>query len=441
MAEIFNSSCGVSREARGMTTSTDLTTRTSSVPPVPQTALDELHGRLDAVRWPQVVDESAAGHGFPMATTRRLAGHWRTSFDWRGVEAELDRLGQQLVTMPDGRQLHFMHAKAASATGMPVLLVHGWPDSSLRFTKLIPLLTAAGHDVVVPTIPGYGFSDQPTAEMSPALVAEDLSWLMTELGYARYAAHGGDWGSAIATALATAHPESVAALHLTDVPWDKTFSVDREQASPVEQVYLDAATKWGEGQTYLLANTTNPDTIAVALSDSPVGLLAWIAEMYQDWSEDPISDDDVLALVSLLWLTNSVRSSMRLYSEPAGAWDEDAWGEESWADSADRGDGDTEWGNADAAESGEAGEVSGDTGEGSESGESGWQCGWDVGQVEVPTGFALFPKDLAGVPPREFAERFFAVERFTVMPRGGHFAALEQPDLLAEDLIAFLAGR
>lgn len=419
-----------------MTTSTDLTTPTSSVPPVPRTELDELRRRLDGIRWPSVVDESA-GHGLSIATTRRLVEHWRTGFDWRGVEAELDRLGQQLVTMPDGRRLHFMHAKAPAGTGMPVLLVHGWPDSSLRFTKLIPLLTAAGHDVVVPTIPGYGFSEQPAAEMSPALVAEDLSWLMTELGYARYAAHGGDWGSAIATALATAHPEAVAALHLTDVPWDKTFSVDREQASQVEQVYLDAAAAWGDGQTYLLANTNNPDTIAVALSDSPVGLLAWIAEMYQDWSEDPIPDDDVLALVSLLWLTNSVRSSIRLYSEPAGAWDEEAWGyaAEEWG----AGGGEA-WGSGGEA-SEDAGEVSWDTGEGTENADAGWQGGWEVGRLDVPTGFALFPKDLAGVPPREFAERFFAVERFTVMPRGGHFAALEQPDLLAEDLIGFLAGR
>ena len=405
-----------------MTTSTDHTTQTATVPSVPQSAIDELHRRLENIRWPQVVDESASGHGLSLATTRRLAEHWRTGFDWRAVEAELDRLGQQLVTTPDGRQLHVIHAKAPSATGIPVLLSHGWPDSSLRFTKLIPLLTAAGHDVVVPMIPGFGFSDQPSGETSPSFVAEDFGWLMGELGYTRYAAHGGDWGSSVVTALATAHPESVVALHLTDVPWDKTFSVDREQASPVEQTYLDAASNWAAGQTYLLANTANPDTIGVALSDSPVGLLAWIAEMYQEWSEEPIPDDDVLALVSLLWLTNSVRSSIRLYSEPAGAWDESSW--EDAGDGAWDGAG-GEWGSA---------------GDGDAGGDAGAQGGWNVGRIDVPTAFALFPKDLAGVPPREFAERFFPVERFTVMPKGGHFAALEQPDLLAEDLITFLAG-
>jgi epoxide hydrolase len=226
------------------------------------------------------------------------------------------------VTTPDGRRLHTIHATSPHATGVPVLLVHGWPDSPLRFTRLIPLLTAAGHDVVAPSIAGFGFSDQPAGEMSPALAAEDFAWLMGELGYPRYAAHGGDWGSAIATALAEAHPEAVVALHLTDVPWDKTFSVGRELASPAEQVFLDAAVTWASVQTYLTANTRNPDAVAMALSDSPVGLLAWIAEMYQEWSDDPIPDDDLLAQVSLIWFTNTLRSSVRLYAEPAQSWDD-----------------------------------------------------------------------------------------------------------------------
>jgi pimeloyl-ACP methyl ester carboxylesterase len=401
MAEIFKRGIRLGGEAGSMTTTTPALINT---PPVPQAAIEELRRRLDVARWPDVIDESAAVHGISVATVRRLAEHWKSDFDWRAVEAQLDRLGQVIVVRPDGRRLHAIHAKSPSGTGVPILLVHGWPDSLLRFTQLIPLLTAAGHDVVAPAIPGFGFSEQPRGEMSPTLVAEDFACLMAELGYPRYAAHGGDWGSAIATALAGAHPEAVVALHLTDVPWDKTFSVDREQASPAEQAFLDAAAAWAEVQTYLLANTRNPDTIAMALSDSPVGLLAWIAEMYHEWSQDPIPDDDILALASLYWLTNSVRSSIRLYSEPAQSWD-------------DSGDGD--WDET--------------TGSG--------EIGWDSSRIEVPTGFALFPKDLAGVPPREFAERFFPVERFTVMPRGGHFAALEQPQLLAEDLIGFLADR
>ncbi len=403
MAEMFNPGALPCGQAGAMTTSAPPTLWT---PSVPQAELDDLSRRLDATRWPDVLDESAAGHGISVATVRRLAEHWRKDFDWRAVEAELDRLGQLVVTTPDGRRLHVIHARSDSPARLPVLLVHGWPDSLLRFTRLIPLLTAAGHDVVAPAIPGFGFSDQPRGEMSPALVADDFAWLMGELGYRRYAAHGGDWGSAVATALAEAHPEAVAALHLTDVPWDKTFSLDRGQASPAEQTFLDAAVAWAEAQTYLTANTRNPDTVAMALTDSPVGLLAWIAEMYQEWSEDPVPDDDVLALVSLLWLTGTVRSSMRLYSEPAGSWD--------YADDGDDG--------GDAAEDPVG-------------------SGWSTGPVEVPTAFALFPGDLAGVPPREFAERFFAVDRFTVMPRGGHFAALEQPSLLAEDLIGFLTGR
>lgn len=400
MAGIFNPASGLGEKTGDMTTSTRSIIET---PSASQADIDELRRRLDSTRWPDVLDDSVAVHGISVATVRRLAEHW-THFDWRAVETELDRLGQLALVTPDGRRLHAIHAQSPKATGVPILLVHGWPDSLLRFTKLIPLLTAAGHDVVVPSIPGFGFSDQPRGEMSPALVAEDFAWLMAELGYTRYAAHGGDWGSAIATALTEAHPEAVVALHLTDVPWDKTFAVDRSQASPAEQAFLDAAAAWAEVQTYLVANTRNPDTIAMALSDSPVGLLAWIAEMYQEWSEDPIPDDDVLALASMIWLTNTMRSSIRLYSEPAQSWDDadDA----AWGDTSDQGEG-----------------------------------SWGSGRLEVPTGFALFPKDLAGVPPREFAERFFTVERFTVMPRGGHFAALEQPRLLAEDLIGFLVDR
>lgn len=411
-----------------MTTSTtadDSTTAsaTTAIPgaslTIPQATLDELYRRVDGVRWPEPVDESVLVPGLSPARVRRLAERWRTEFDWRRVEADLDALGQRTVTLPDGRRLHTLHARSSTPTGTPILLVHGWPDAVLRFTRLIPLLTAAGHDVVAPSIPGFGFSDQPVGEMSTALVAADVARLMAELGYSRYAAHGGDWGSAVATALAERQPDDVVALHLTDVPWDKTFSVDREQASEPERTFLDAATGWAELQTYLLANTRNPDTIALALSDSPVALLAWIAEMFAAWSEDPVPDDDILALVSLLWLTNSVRSSIRLYSEPAQAWDDATWDDSTSDDS-------TAWGDADADANAEQGAGS---------------AGWGSSRIEIPTGFALFPRDLAGVPPREFAERFFAVERFTVMPRGGHFAALEQPELLAEDLIAFLRDR
>ena len=378
-----------------MTTQT--LTETTSVPPG---EIDELRQRLDQTRWPATRDESASVAGISVAAVRRLAERWRTGFDWRAVEAALDDLGQLVTTTPDGRRLWAVHARSAAPTGVPVLLVHGWPDSPLRFTRLIPLLTAAGHDVVAPAIPGFGFSEQPSGEMSRELAAEDFHRLMGELGHDRYAVHGGDWGSAVATTLAETHPEAVVALHLTDVPFDKVFLVDRAQASPAEQAYLDAVVAWAEQQTYLLANTRNPDTVAMALSDSPVGLLAWVAEMYREWSEDPIPDDDVLAAASLLWFTNSLRSSVRLYSEPAESWDDS--GAEAWADAGDG--------------------------------------GWESGRVEVPTALALFPRDLAGVPPREFAERFFAVARCTVMPRGGHFAALEQPELLAEDLVAFLAG-
>lgn len=307
-------------------------------------------------------------------------------------------------TTADGRRLHALHAEGSDA--VPVLLIHGWPDSPLRFIDLIPRLVDAGHTVVAPSIPGCGWSEEPAGEMSRELAAEDFHALMLELGHTRYAVHGGDWGSAIATTLAAAHPESVAALHLTDVPFDLTFTIDPETASEAEAAYLQRISEFSDGQVYLLANCVQPDLLALALADSPVALLGWIAHLYDQWSESDISDDHLLANASLLWLTGTVRSSMRLYSEPTNAWDTASWEGGAPADPQDTGDG-----------------VLNES--------DGWNGhdSWAPTRIEAPTAFALFPRDL-GMAPRELAERHFAVERFSIMPRGGHFAALEQPGLL-----------
>lgn len=363
-------------------------------PAVPQAAIDDLYRRLDHFPWPHQAP-GAARPGFDTERLRPLVDRWRHSFDWRSVETRLDQLGQHTTTTVDGRRIHAIHGRA-NGERIAVLLVHGWPDSPLRFVDLIPRLTAAGHDVVAPAIPGFGFSDEPAGELSTELVAEDFHHLMTDLGYGRYAVHGGDLGSGIATALASAHPEAVTALHLTDVPFDLAFMVDRNTASDAEARYLDSAEDFANGQLYLTANIQQPDVVALALADSPVGLLAWLAHLYDQWTEDEVDHDHLLANASLLWLTGSVRSSMRLYSEPAGAWDDPTWeGQEGDPDSS------------------------------------------SPDNPAAPVAFALFPNDIA-MAPLEFAERFFNVERFTVMPRGGHFAALEQPQLLADDIVGFL---
>lgn len=395
-----------------MTTTSTLTPSTdTTISAVPDATLSDLLHRLDHTKWP-VSRQGAVTPGFDVQRLRPLVDRWLADFDWRRVEASMEALGQYFTTAADGRQLHTLHAQGGDA--LPVLLIHGWPDSPLRFVDLIPRLVEAGHTVVAPSIPGFGWSEEPEGEMSRELAAEDFHTLMLELGHPRYAVHGGDWGSAIGATLAAAHPEAVAALHLTDVPFDLAFTIDPETASDAEAAYLQRIQEFSDGQIYLMANCTQPDLLALALADSPVALLGWLAHLFDQWSEGDIADDHLLANASLLWLTGTVRSSMRLYSEPSGAW-------EAEADAP--GD---QW----SAESGVA----------AESGDWERHDSWAPPRVETPTAFALFPHDL-GMAPRELAERHFAVERFSIMPRGGHFAALEQPDLLAADIVAFLRGR
>lgn len=357
-----------------------------------------------------------------------LLARWRDGFDWRAFEDRIEALGYLESTTADGRRLAAIYATAdeGAPARLPLLLVHGWPDSPMRFLDLVPMLTAAGHDVVAPAIPGFWFSDEPEGEMSRDLAAADFHALMTELGHERYAVHAGDWGSSIAQTIALQHPDAVAALHLTDVPFDLGFTIDRENASPAEVAYLDATETFGQEALYLLANTTQPTMFATILADTPFGLATWLGSLYDAWSERRLEDDAIIANAALTYLTGTVRSSIRLYSEPASSWDTEAWGEDSGESASDDAEGD--WSGPDDGETDDAG--------------SDWSgaAGWAPEQVSVPTAFALFPADLV-VAPRELAERFFAVERFTIMPRGGHFAAIEEPELLAHDLLQFLADR
>lgn len=387
----------------------------TSLPRIPQTALDAVAARIDDVRLPRLVPSAASAPGPDQSRQRSLLDRWQGGFDWRRVEDRVDELGYHESTTADGRRLAAIHARAENATGVPVLLVHGWPDSPLRFIDLIPLLTAAGHHVVAPAIPGFWRSEEPESAMSRELAADDFHALMQELGYSRYAVHAGDWGSAIAQSIAQREPEAVVAVHLTDVPFDLAYTIDKETGSPAEIAYLEAAEKFGQDAMYFTANSMQPNMVATVLADTPFGLATWLGSLYDAWSDSPIADDHIITNALTQYLTDSVRSSMRLYSEPAESWDEDSWAE-------------------DAAEAGDA-EEGDDGGE-----DANWAEDWAPTPVEAPTAFALFPADI-GMAPRELAEKFFAVERFTIMPRGGHFAALEEPQLLADDLLAFLAGR
>lgn len=416
------------------------TAPTTTLPRVSQDALDALDARVRAAALPKLVASAANAPGPGQERQRSLLNRWKDGFDWRALEDRIDALGYLETTTADGRRLAALHSRAPETTGVPVLLVHGWPDSPLRFIELIPRLTAAGHDVVAPAIPGFWRSDEPEGEMSRDVAASDFHALMQQLGHERYAIHAGDWGATIAQSIAQQHPDAVAALHLTDVPFDLAYTIDTATAGPAEVAYLESIEKFGQEAMYLIANTMQPNLVATVLADTPVGLAAWLGSLYDAWSDRPIADDHIIANAALAYLTSTVRSSMRLYSEPAMSWDaagewDESGGAGSWDAAVDSGEAGA-W----EAASGEAdGSGAADSGDGVEA-SWGETSAWAPQPVRVPTAFALFPADLV-MAPRELAERHFNVKRFTVMPQGGHFAALEEPGLLADDLLQFLAGR
>lgn len=385
---------------------TEMTIASAGAPTVAGERVAELTARITAARLPVA---SAKPLGIAPARLAELVERWR-AFDWRRFEELQATLGARVTQTSDGRRLHYLHQDAGAARGgLPILLLHGWPDSSLQFRAIIPDLLAAGHAVVAPSAAGFGFSEAPEGELSPELVAGDVLTLMSALGYDRFVVHGTDWGATVGATVAELSPERVAGLHLLQPPFDRAFLVDRANASDAELAYLNHMDAWSESAAYVTAHLYQADTLAAAFADSPVGLLAWLAEKYDAWSDRGVPDDDILAATSLMWLTDTFRSSVRLYSEPAATWD--AGTEEEYAawgggdDAAAWGDGKTAWGT----------------------------------RLEVPTAFAVFPDDI-GVPPRDFCDRFFAVSRYTAMPRGGHWAALEEPALVADDLIAFAAS-
>jgi len=367
--------------------------------------LDDLRERLARTRWPDEAENAGWNYGTNLGYLKELVDYWQNEYDWRAQETKLNQFAQFRADL-DGQSVHFLHVRGKGPNPTPLLLIHGWPDSFYRFHKIIPLLTdpesAGGNpldsfDVIVPSLPGFGFSDRPhfPGGMKSLRAASLLSKLMTEvLGYKRYAVGGGDIGSRVTRLLALAHPEQVLGIHLTDIgfPPEIAFPPDVPNPSPAEGRFLGSVGMWffQEG-AYAALQTTKPQTISYALSDSPVGLAGWFVEKFRAWSdcdgeiEKSYTKDELLTNLMIYWATGTISSSARLYHE-------------------------------DGLQS--APQLS-------------------VGQsIEVPAGVALFPKDLT-YPPRELGERFLRVARWTEMPRGGHFAALEVPELLVGDLRAF----
>jgi pimeloyl-ACP methyl ester carboxylesterase len=372
--------------------------------------LEDLRERLARTRFIDALGADGWQYGFDTDYLRELVRYWREDFDWRAHEAAMNRFAQFRATV-GGTRIHFIHERGRGHHSVPNVLTHGFPDSVFRFAKFIPMITdpaahggdaADAFDVIAPSLPGYGFSERPGGDGVIFRGGDVWHELMTGvLGYERFAAHGGDWGSTVTELLARDHAHAVIGIHLTDVPFFHAFRPPNDP-SATEQTYLDGIARFGQTKgAYALVQGAQPQALAVGMNDSPAGLAAWLIEKFRRWSdcdgnvESRFTKDELLANVTLYWLTGTINSSFGPYYDfaQAGAM---RWIEEKL---------------------------------------KAWR-GSVLGAGVVPAGFAMFPKDLSS-PPREWAERFFDVRHWTAMPRGGHFAALEEPELLVQDIRTF----
>ncbi|BCJ76507.1 microsomal epoxide hydrolase [Catellatospora sp. IY07-71] len=346
---------------------------------IPQADLDDLRDRLARTRWPNEVADAGWHYGFPLARLRELAERWRTGYDWREHEARLNEL-PHFTTEIEGQRIHFVHVRSDDPDALALVLTHGWPGSFLEFLDVIEPLRRDFH-LVIPSIPGYGFSG-PTHEGGWDIVRVARAWaeLMRRLGYERYGAQGGDFGSGISLALGAVAPERVVGVHVNYLPTRPDPDAD-VRLSASDEARLDKVRQlMANRPAYQALLATTPQTIGYALTDSPVGQLAWIAERFAQWTDPrtPVGDDRMLTDISLYWLTATAASSARLHRDaPRGA-----------------------------------------------------------PSCPVPVGVAVFPHDITQ-SVRPLAERLYDIRHWSEFERGGHFAAMEVPDLLAEDVRQF----
>ncbi len=378
---------------------------------IEQSVTDDLMNRIANTRWTDEIENSKWENGTNKSYLRELCDYWQNTFDWKKQEGYLNSFPHFKTTV-DGVGLHYIHQKGEGKNPIPLLLTHGYPDSFVRFLKIIPLLTKAdkngfSFDIIVPSIPGYGFSDIPTeAGMNKKRIAELFTNLMTkDLGYKKFVAHGGDWGGGITEQIALYHAESLLGIHLNDIPFEHRMNEPKD-ATSAEKKMFEATKKWqmAEG-AYSMIQSTKPQTLAYSLNDSPVGLAAWIIEKFKSWSdndgdiENCFTKDELLTNLTIYWATQTINSAMRLYNETMKAMMNSMYNPLVKLNPLDK------------------------TG----------------GKSEVPAAFAIFPKDIS-TPPKEFAEHFFNVQQWTEMSAGGHFAAMEQPELLAANIRKFVTA-
>lgn len=361
---------------------------------VPESQLTDLRHRIAETRWPDEIPGIGWEDGTPVAYLRELLAYWKDRFDWRAQEEALNRLPQYLMEI-NGRRVHFVHARGTGPNAVPLLITHGWPSTFFEMVKLIPLLTEH-FDVIVPSIPGFGFSEARLERgFDSWKIAETWKELMDRLGYSRFCAHGGDVGAGVTSRLALLFPESVAGIHLTAL-MSPTLPPDAV-LTEMENALLAYQQEWHEKEgSYWHQQRTRPQSLAYGLTDSPAGLASWIVEKFYAWSdchgdlESRFSKDELLTHLTIYWVTRTIGSASRLYREN--------WGTGYRALKADD-------------------------------------------EIAVPTSIGQ-SRERADQVPREWAERLYKkIQRWTEYPRGGHFMAMEEPRILADDLIAAFSGR
>ena len=363
--------------------------------------LDDLNRRLETVRWPDEIPGTDWDYGSNLGYLKELVEYWQTDFDWRAQENLLNSF-RHFKAEVGGLGIHFIHERGKGPDPMPLVITHGWPGSVFEMYKIIPLLCdpashggdpADSFDVVAPSLPGFGFSDHPQ-ETGVEVGKTAALWveLMAGLGYPRFAAHGGDIGAGATSRLGHGHADSMIGIHLTSVTRPTPYlGPGSRELTDAEKTHMSEREEWQRSEGgYAHIQGTKPQTLSYGLNDSPVGLAAWIVEKYRTWSdcggdvERQFTKDELLTTVTIYWATETIGSSTRMYKENQ-------------------------------------------------------RYEWTMGRgerIEAPIGVAAFPEEISR-PPREWAERSYNLRRWTNMPRGGHFAALEEPELLAEEIREF----
>jgi len=361
----------------------------------------DLRARISNTRWPEKSPATPWEQGTDLLYLQDLLAYWADGFAWRTQEDWLNSFHHFRADI-DGIGIHFVHERAVSGEGIPLVMTHGWPSCFAEYLPLVPLLTnpaahgiaGPGCDVVIPSLPGYGFTERPDRTGVTSRYTADL-WhrLMHGLGYRRYGAQGGDWGAAVTTFMALDNPDPMLGIHLSNLDVAPYLGRESRPLSQSEQAYLAQFERWREDDRgYGAIQSTRPQTVGYGLNDSPAGLAAWLIEKWRAWSDSggnldaTFSRDFLLTVVTLYWVSQTITSSMRDYAD------------NRWLAALGPGD-----------------------------------------RITVPTAIAVFANQLVddGCPPREWAERLYNVRRWSPMRKGGHFAPAEQPELLARDIAAF----